>query len=153
MLLLICVSTSVFSQTKKTIAPFKITLVDGKPYNYTQIKKNMPIALIYFSPTCDHCKDFTAELLKQEKKWQGKQMIFITYEPVAEMKRFDDEFHLSGKKNIVIGTEGYAFIVRKYYGIERFPYIALYNKEGNHVKTLSPVAKPADLVSEIVKLK
>mgnify|MGYP001792918939 FL=1 len=56
---------TVFSQSNKTgIAPFKITLVDGKPYTYTQLKKYTLTAVIYFSPTCDHCKEFTEDLLK-----------------------------------------------------------------------------------------
>ena len=89
---------TVFSQSNKTgIAPFKITLVDGKPYTYTQLKKNTLTAVIYFSPTCDHCKEFTEELLKHEDQLNNKQLVMITYLPLADLKTFDSVYDLSSK--------------------------------------------------------
>ncbi len=143
-----------FSQQNKTgIAPFKITLLNGKSYTYNQLKKNTLTVLIYFSPTCDHCKDFTNELLKYENALKNKQIIMITYVPVAEIKPFDSLYHISSKPNFKIGTEGYSFIVRKYYNVERFPYIVMYNKQMKFVKALSPADKPEVLANEIASVK
>ena len=148
------VCISVFTQQNKTgIAPFKITLLNGKSYTYTQLKKNTETILIYFSPTCDHCKDFTTELLKHESALKDKQIIMVTYVPVEEIKPFDSLYHISSKPNFKIGTEGYSFIVRKYYNVERFPYIVIYNNKMEHIKTLSPTEKPEILASQVVSLK
>ena len=146
---------TVFSQqnNKTGIAPFKITLLNGKSYSYNQIKKNTETVLIYFSPTCDHCKDFTSELLKHENALKDKQIIMITYVPIEEIKPFDSLYHISIKPNFKIGTEGYSFIVRKYYNVERFPYIVIYNKQMKLVKKLSPTEQPEVLAKEIVSVK
>ena len=69
--LLICSYTFIgaFAQETKipnTIAPFKITLVNGKTYTYQQLAKGKPTVLVYFSPTCDHCKKFTEAMLKRK---------------------------------------------------------------------------------------
>jgi thioredoxin-related protein len=145
---------TVFSQQNKTgIAPFKITLLNGKSYSYNQLKKNTETVLIYFSPTCDHCKNFTSELLKHESALKDKQIIMVTYVPVEEIKPFDSLYHISAKPNFKIGTEGYSFIVRKYYNVERFPYIVIYNKQMKLVKTLSPTDQPEILAKEIVSLQ
>lgn len=148
----ICIA--VFSQTNKTtIAPFKITLVNGKTYTYNQLKKNTLTAVIYFSPTCDHCKDFTQELLKHEDQLKNKQLVMITYLPLADLKSFDSLYNLSTKSFFKIGTEGYSFIVRKYYNIERFPFVALYDKQMKLVKILPGLDKPEVLAEAVINFK
>ena len=140
-------------QTNHTgIAPFKITLVNGKPYTYQQVKKNTPTVLVYFSPTCDHCKNFTKELLTHDKQLRSKQIIMVTYEPVSEMKPFDSTFGISSKPYIKMGTEGYTFIVQKFYGVQRFPFVAMYNKSGKLVKTIPFVTEPEEAAKEIAAL-
>ena len=152
-LLALNICFTVFSQQNKTgIAPFKITLLNGKSYSYNQIKKNTETVLIYFSPTCDHCKNFTTELLKHESALKNKQIIMVTYVPIEEVKPFDSLYHISTKSNFKIGTEGYAFTVRKYYNVTRFPYIVIYNKQMKLVKTLSPTEQPEILAKEIASL-
>ena len=153
-LLVVNICFAVFSQqdNKTGIAPFKITLLNGKTYSYNQLKKNTETVIIYFSPTCDHCKDFTGELLKHESALKNKQIIMVTYVPIAEVKPFDSLYHISSKPTFKIGTEGYSFIVRKYYNVERFPYIVIYNKQMKLVKKLSPLEKPEVLAKQIISL-
>jgi len=152
-LLSLIIYSAGFSQQKKTaIAPFKITLVDGKTYTANQLKKNTPIVLIYFSPDCDHCKNFTAELLKHKSELKDKQIVMVTYLPVSEIKPFDSLYHISSMPNFKIGTEGYTFIVRKYYNVQRFPFIVLYDKQMKLIKTLSPTDAPEALAKEVASL-
>jgi thioredoxin-related protein len=153
LLLSLIISAAGFSQQKKTaIAPFKITLVDGKTYTANQLKKNIPTVLIYFSPDCDHCKNFTAELLKHKSELKDKQIVMVTYLPIAEVKPFDSLYHISSMPNFKIGTEGYTFIVRKYYDVQRFPFIVLYDKQMKRIKTLSPTDAPEVLAKEVATL-
>lgn len=124
-------------QTNKiTIAPFKITLVDGKTFTYNQLAKDKPTILVYFSPTCDHCQKFTEAMLKRKKELAGKQIVMVTYLPVSETKKFDDTYHVSSNPNIKVGTEGYSFIVQKYYNVQRFPFVVEYDKEGKLSKVI-----------------
>lgn len=143
----------VFAQQNKTgIAPFKITLANGKTYTYKQLKPNTATVLIYFSPTCDHCKEFTKELLTHQKELLNKQIIMVGYEPVTDIKKFDSVYHVSSKPNFKIGTEGYTFIVQKFYGVQRFPFVAMYNKEMKLVKTVPFVTEPEVVSKQIAAL-
>ncbi len=154
LIFLLGVTMAIAQQTHPAgIAPFKITLVNGKSYTYQQIKKNIPTVLIYFSPTCDHCKAFTKELLTHDKELRTKQIIMVGYEPVMEMKVFDSTFHISSKPYIKMGTEGYTFIVQKYYAVQRFPFVAMYNKKGSLVKTIPFVTEPEAAAKEIANLQ
>ncbi len=146
------VSSFAQQNAKTGIAPFKITLVNGKTYSYSQLKKNTPTVLIYFSPTCEHCKDFTKELVKHGKELEKTQIVMVGYEPIAEVKKFDELFHVSSKPNFKIGTEGYTFIVQKFYNVQRFPYVVMYNKDMKLVKTIPFVTKPEEVVADISNL-
>lgn len=112
------------------IAPFKITMANGQSFSAAQLQKNKPTALIYFDPDCDHCVLFTKELLKQYKGVRNKQIIMVTYRPLPIIKDFENLFKLSSYPSIKMGTEMETFIVRKYYSIYTFPFIALYNSNG-----------------------
>ncbi|MDQ2752146.1 MAG: thioredoxin fold domain-containing protein [Bacteroidota bacterium] len=145
---------SVFAQQngKTGIAPFSIRMLNGKTYTYKELKKNTPTVLIYFSPTCEHCQAFTKELLKYDKELKDKQIVMVTYQPVKEMKPFDSMFHISSKHYIKMGTEGYTFLVQKYYGVQRFPFVVMFNKEMKWVKTIPFVTEPEEVAKEVVSL-
>lgn len=143
----VCYSSS--AQPSQYIAPFKITLTNGKMFTYQDLKKNTPTVLVYFSPTCDHCKHFMDALLRNESQLKNKQIILITYQSVNEIKAFDQPYNVASKPYFKIGTEGLTFIVQKYYNIQKFPYIVLYDKQLKMVKKLSPTDDPAALAKEV----
>ena len=150
---ILCIYNVVFSQnTSKNIAPFKIQTVDGKQFTYQQLKKNKAVILVYFSPTCDHCKAFTKELLLHKKELSSRQIVMVTYVPLDEMKPFISDFNLKDYPNITVGTEGYSFIVQKYYQVKRFPFVAIYNRQLQLVKILPYSEDNTATVAEILKL-
>ena len=149
LLIACCIGSVSMAQSSAGIAPFTIQLTNNKVYTYKDLKKNVPTVLIYFSPTCDHCKAFMKELVKHETALKNKQVILVTYLSLEETKAFDSLYNISSKPYFKIGTEGYTFIVQKYYNIQRFPYIVLYDKQLKLVKKLSPEEKPGVLAGEV----
>lgn len=142
--------TNVFAQsTNKGLPPFKIRLVNGEGYTYNQVEKNKAVILIYFSATCDHCKEFTQAMLKRINSLQDRQIIMISYEDLKEVKAFDDTYKLSSHQNIKIGSEGYTFVVQKYYNIQRFPFVVEFTKDGKLKKMISTNLKPGEIAAEL----
>ncbi|WP_169818777.1 TlpA family protein disulfide reductase [Niabella ginsenosidivorans] len=123
--------------------------MDGTGFTYQQIEKNRPLLLIYFSPTCDHCKEFVAALLQNRNRWKDKQVVLISYEHIREVKAFADSYHLSAYPNIKIGSEGYTFVVQQYYQIQRFPFVALFSRQGKLIKIISDKLAPEAMVHQI----
>ena len=144
-----CVSLFAQQNAKTTIAPFKITLVDGKTFTYKQLAKDKSTVLVYFSPTCDHCRHFTEAMLKRKKELAEKQIVMVSYLPVDEIKKFDDEYHLSSNANIKVGTEGYTFIVQKYYNVQRFPFVVEYDKGGKLNKIVPYSEKSEEMAAKL----
>jgi len=141
------IAGSAFSQTAtatKKIAPFQITLTNGKPYNFSQLTPG-PVVLMYFSPDCDHCQDFTKALLKNYTVISNKQLVMVTFQPMEMVKQFATTYNLASYPNIKIGTEGTSYFVQKYYQIRSFPYIVMYDKTGKHVRTFEGEQPYADI--------
>ena len=128
---------------------FKIRLTNGEGYTYQQLPKNKPVILIYFSPTCEHCKVFTESMLKRMDKFKDAQLVMMSYEDIKEVKSFDDIYKLSNHQNIKVGSEGYTFIVQKYYNIQRFPFVAEYDKYGKLKKIIRGDLKPEDIANKL----
>lgn len=134
--MLLAVTASAFGQTAaglKKIAPFQITLTNGKPYTASQMAPG-PAVLIYFSPDCDHCQHFTEALLKNYTVISNKQVVMVTFQAMDMVRDFEKKYKLATYPNIKIGTEGTSYLVQKYYQIRSFPYIAMYDKTGKLVK-------------------
>lgn len=136
-LLLFLTSTFAFSQSKsgaQKIAPFQIRLTNGQQYTSAQLAAG-PVVLIYFSPDCDHCQNFTKDLLKNYSVVANKQVVMVTFQSMEMLKPFVSQYSLGTYPNFKVGTEGTSYLVQRYYQIRSFPYIAIYDKKGNLVRT------------------
>ncbi|HNP20496.1 MAG TPA: thioredoxin domain-containing protein [Panacibacter sp.] len=116
--------------TKKMVPPFDIELTNSKHFKANELKKEIPVIIIYFDPTCEHCHAFTGEMLKHYKEFGNTQIVMISYTPVAQVVKFEADFSLMNYPTIKVGTEGESFVVQRFYGVQKFPFIALYDKTG-----------------------
>lgn len=126
----LCPAQSQSNNFRKTIPPFRIQLANGDSLFAKDVKKDVPLMLVYFSPTCDHCQEFTHNLLQKISSFENTQILFISYLPLPDIEKFEKGFGLNKYPSIQIGTEGYAFIVQRFYNIINFPFIALFDKKG-----------------------
>src|SRR6476646_9496064 len=74
---------------KKEVPPFHIQLSNGDSLVSKQLKKNLPVMVVYFDPTCEHCHAFTRSLLEKIKSFNSVQIVYITYTPISEVKKFE----------------------------------------------------------------
>ena len=152
-LLLLLVSLQTFSQSTvslKKIAPFNIKLTNGQQYSASQLAPG-PVVLIYFSPDCDHCQNFTQDMIKNYSVINNKQVVMVTFQAMDMLLPFAKKYKLAQYPNIKVGTEGLSYNVQKYYGIRSFPYIAIYDKQGNLVKTYEGEQPHAEIFKTLKK--
>lgn len=132
------------AQTAKKIAPFQILLTNSQPYAATQLAAGAAI-LIYFSPDCEHCQNFTKDMIKNFSVVGNKQVVMITPQSMEMLKPFAAKYNLASYPNIKVGTEGTSRLVQRYYNIMHYPFIALYDKKGNLIKTFEGEQPHADI--------
>jgi hypothetical protein len=131
-LFLICPES--FSQAGK-LPPFQMLRADGRLFRARELPMGKPIVIIYFSPDCEECQKLTEELVSKIEDYWKASVAMITYLPVNTLPDFISKYKLNIYPNIFVGTEGNTFFLREYYRIHRFPFIALYNKDGDLIKS------------------
>lgn len=132
--LLLMISSNIFSQSGK-IPPFRIIQANGRVFKAENLPKGKPIIIIYFSPDCEECQKLTEELLKRMNDFKKASVTMVTYLPVEYVKQYVMKYNLNIYPNIYVGTEGSSFIVRYFYNIQTFPFMALFNKNGDLIKS------------------
>jgi thioredoxin-related protein len=150
--LLLTASITSYSQSAASsgkIAPFQIRLTNGQQFTSSQLAAG-PVVLVYFSPDCDHCQDFTKDMLKNYSVIANKQVVMVTFQAMDMLKPFVTQYRLGTYPNIKVGTEGTSYLVQRYYQIRSFPYIAIYDKKGNLVKTYEG-EQPHDEIFKTIK--
>ena len=148
------ISSAAFSQTPlagSKVAPFNIKLTNGQQFKAEQLAKG-PVVLIYFSPDCDHCQNFTQDLVKNYNVVANKQVVMVTFQDMNMLKPFVTKYKLNQYLNFKVGTEGTSYVVRNYYKINSFPYIAIYDKTGKLVKTYEGEQPHAEIFKTLKQL-
>jgi thioredoxin-related protein len=136
------------------IPPFRILTTDSAYFTPAKLKKNTKVIIVYFSPDCPHCQHLVTELKPKMNELGDTQVILITWSAnfdLRAIKTFNKEYKLGGYPNIIIGTEGYTYLVQKYYNVLSTPFIAIYNRKGKMVQSFSKPPKIDDVIAAVKK--
>ena len=118
-----------------TVPPFELLSVDSvTTITKADLKKNQPLMLMFFSPDCDHCQHQMQDLLKEMESFKKIQIVMATYQPFNMMKDFYNKYGLSTFSNIRVGRDTKYFLP-PYYQMMNLPYLALYDRKGNLIRT------------------
>jgi thiol-disulfide isomerase/thioredoxin len=128
--LMLIINSKTFSQSGK-VPPFRMIQANGKIFKAENLPIGKPIVIIYFSPDCEDCQRLTKELLARINDFKGVSFAMVTYQPVENVSKYVTKNSLGKYDNIYVGTEGSSLFVKNYYNIMHFPFVALYNKNGD----------------------
>ena len=154
---LIIVAGCTQAQTKpdiEHIPHFKILKADSTYFSYTDLKKDKPVMIIYFSPDCGHCQHMMYEMKPKMKEFSDAQIVMITfteYSMLKMIKDFNRDFDLAKYHNFIVGTEGHTQFVQKYYQVTSTPYIAVYDNKGTLVKAFEKAPTISTLIATLKK--
>ena len=113
----------------------------------------MPVMIIYFSPDCPHCQHMMYEMKPKMKSFKNIQVVMITFvQQIRAIKGFYSDYNLANYKNFTVGTEGYTYVVQKYYQVRTTPYIAIYDKNHKLFKYYDKPPAMAELAATVKKL-
>lgn len=150
--LMFLMSSSLSAQSGK-VPPFKVVQMNGKVFTAQDLPMGKPIVIIYFSPDCDHCNLMTTEMMKNPDKYKNASVAMVTYLPVDQVSKFVQKHGLAKRSNFYVGTEGTSFFLRNYYKLNKMPFLALYTKNGDLVKSYIDETGMPDLVKRLSTLK
>ena len=128
-------TASVLQAQKGKMPAFKFTQSNNKVIKAEDLPKNKPILLIYFSPECDHCETVMKEFFKQPAKFASASVAMVTFLPMPKLLDFEKKFPTKKYANVYSGSEGGTFFIKDYYKLDEIPFVALYDKNRNLVKS------------------
>jgi thiol-disulfide isomerase/thioredoxin len=137
----------------KNIPPYRILSTDSDYITPANLKKNTPVMIMYFAPDCPHCQHLTKEITKNIKAFGNTQIVMITFvDPTRQFKaitNFVKDYQLKKYPNITVGTEGYTYLVQKFYQVSTTPYEAIYDKNHKLVQTFAKIPEVQDLIKAV----
>jgi hypothetical protein len=145
------ISMNGFSQSGK-VPPFRIMQTDGKVFLAGNLPMGDPIIIIYFSPDCEDCQKLIEGLIFRMNDFKNASIVMITYLPLKNVSQFVIKNKLNTYSNIFIGTEASSLFVRNYYNVISFPFISLYNMNGDLIKIYREECSLDDLAKQLKNL-
>ncbi len=138
-------------QKYPTLPAFNIRLLDSVTvFNTYNIPEGNPIALMFFSPDCKHCKKTIKELLKGMDSIKEVQFyLFTSYHDVQMLRDFYNEYHLADYKNIKVVGRDYEFFFFSYYGTKFVPDIALYDAHKKLIKLIEGETNASEIYKSL----
>ncbi len=112
-----------------TIPNFKIQQPDSSWFSSSDLPKDRPTLVLYFSPDCGHCQLETEEILSRMKQFNDLQIVMVTSRSFEDMKAFADKYKISRFPAIKIGEDPDRTVTR-YYEVKFTPFSALYDRTG-----------------------
>jgi thiol-disulfide isomerase/thioredoxin len=136
-----------------TIPPYHILTTDSVYVTPANLKKNKPTMIIYFAPDCSHCQHLMYEMKPKMKDFKNVQIVMVTFvQQLKAIQVFYRDFDLKKYPNFTVGTEGYTYLVQKYYQVKTTPYIALYDKAGKLAQHYDKPPTVDELAAAVKKL-
>lgn len=129
---------------------FQLQKADNTTFKSDKLKKNVPTAVIFFSPTCEHCQHQIEWMIKRMNDLKKYQFVMATYQPLDELVEFNKKYQLAKYPNIVTGRDTNYFFP-PFYQIHNFPYIAFYDKHGKLLATHEGNMKVDDMLNNFNK--
>jgi thioredoxin-related protein len=146
------IQTIVFAQAGK-LPPFRMVQANGKVFKAEDLPMGKPIIIIYFSPDCDHCNQLMKDFIKREANFKKASIAMVTYLPLDDVRKFVEKYKLSKHQNMYVGSEGSTLFLKNYYQLIQMPFIALYTKNGELVRSYTNEDALADLSNRVKNLK
>jgi len=124
-------NTYALAQQKMPALQFKDT--ELSLVGIRDIPKDKALLLIYFRSDCDHCIH-TAQTLKGNTGKYPATIWMVSAETIEELRMFEDMTEFYDVANLRV-LQDHTQSMHRWYDFSQLPFIVLFDKKGNQVKT------------------
>ncbi len=139
-------------ETSKTIPYFTFYTIDSQRFTQDSFDDTRTKLILYFNSECDHCQKQGKWLSKGIEKYpifETLEMVFVSYEEMASIKNYRDTYNFN-QENITFLQDARLTFSDKF-GVETFPSILIYSKEGKLIKVFEGEIKASEIIAFIPK--
>ena len=105
-----------------TLPKLHLVGLDGMPYDPGDA---LPVVLIYFNTTCDHCQRQVEQLRVSLNRFEGISIVLMTAQSIEELQEFMSQIDFGGAR--VIPVQVLPEEVAEKFGVLSLPQIFVYD--------------------------
>ncbi len=130
----------------KEVPAYNLLDLNEKKFSSGSVQqKGKSLVVVYFSPLCSHCLEFTENLTSNLKKFKQVQFLFVSAYPLDDIKTFAITRGLNKMPQFKIGQDP-DFNMGRFYELKEIPSIFVYSKSGKFKKAFNAKLKMEDLI-------
>lgn len=114
-----------------------LTTLDGQPYN---LNDKLPLVLIYFNTTCDHCQRQLESLRRERELFAGVPVVLMSSQPEEDLREFQEQTNIAEEGFIIVQVQHE--VVAERFGVLALPQIFVYGADGELVDLFSGETSP-----------
>jgi len=113
--------------TQTPMPAFVFQTMDGITFTPDNLKKEVPVMLIYFNPACDECIEETRQLVSRIDWFEEDQIIMVSPVDSGAIQQFVDDLRLTEYPQITVLRDAENTFLNLF-GADVAPSIYAYNK-------------------------
>lgn len=117
-------------QQVATLPTFSFTDLEGNTFTNSSLKENLAAIFVYFNSECDYCLHEAQSIRENLLQFDGTQFVFVSIEPIENIKKFAQEQQLLDVENITFVQDA-SFVFSQKFDANSIPYLLIYNKDKN----------------------
>ncbi|HSC53504.1 MAG TPA: redoxin domain-containing protein [Phnomibacter sp.] len=104
--------------------------LNNKPLLTTSVpQKGKSLVIVYFSPSCGHCQEFTSNLTARLKDFKKVQFLYVSAYPLADIQKFTTDRGLQKMTNFTIAHDP-EFKLGTFFAMKELPSVFVYGSNG-----------------------
>ena len=111
------------------IPPFELKNIQGELFTNAELKEGVPVMFFYFNSECDFCQAEIKDIVTNIKKFEGIQLVFVSFEPIQKIITFQATHKLDIYDNVVFLSD-YRNTFSETFDVKTLPSSLVYNENG-----------------------
>ena len=114
------------------IPSFELKSTLGEIFTNTNLKVNVPVVFFYFNSDCEFCQAEIQDVVRNIKKFEGIQLLFVSIESIPKIILFQTTYKLDIFDNVIFLCD-YKNTFSETFGVKTLPSSLVYDKNAKLV--------------------
>ncbi len=132
---------------KSSLPDFVFASPDGKKISSKLFDNERPLVVIYFEPTCIHCRYQAEWIARKIDQLQELDFLFVAWQPTQDIPAFKERY-FPQEENIHFGVDSEEQF-DDLFGFSQIPTIYIYNEQNQLVKKFKKETKPERMLKAL----
>lgn len=128
------------SERIQVIPPFLFVTLENEPFTNVDLSSHLNKLFIYFNSECDYCHAEAQQIKDQIEEFKGIEIIFISYETNAAIKKFAQKYEFDNQENLIF-LQDKNLQFSKIFDAHSIPFMLLYSKQDSLIQKFKGAIK------------